>query len=281
MRTYTPKPGEITRQWHVVDATDVVLGRLASQVAALLRGKHKATFAPHVDTGDFVIVVNADKVALTGAKAEKKRAGSGSPQPSPSTGPFPRFRTPSRPPRRTSRRWGRRSRGFTPRERRGRVTARGNSPLVEAAPMGMGGRWPGGVGHTERDALAQSPRPHRRHAGAGGPAGHPRVRRPGSRRPPHPRGHRALDHLGSLPHLAAGASGPAAGAACTSCGPRPAGEACGPGLARGGSRVQPTHTHAGGSTRGLIPTAITRGSGPNPPARRRPPRAPRRRRRHR
>ncbi|MCB0915388.1 MAG: 50S ribosomal protein L13 [Actinobacteria bacterium] len=74
MRTYTPKPGEITRQWHVVDATDVVLGRLASQVAALLRGKHKATFAPHVDTGDFVIVVNADKVALTGAKAEKKLA---------------------------------------------------------------------------------------------------------------------------------------------------------------------------------------------------------------
>ena len=74
MRTYTPKPGEITRQWHVVDATDVVLGRLASQVAALLRGKHKATFAPHVDTGDFVIVVNADKVALTGAKAEQKLA---------------------------------------------------------------------------------------------------------------------------------------------------------------------------------------------------------------
>lgn len=72
MRTYTPKPGEITRQWHVVDATDVVLGRLASQVAALLRGKHKATFAPHVDTGDFVIVVNADKVALTGSKATDK-----------------------------------------------------------------------------------------------------------------------------------------------------------------------------------------------------------------
>ena len=74
MRTYTPKAAEITRQWHVIDATDVVLGRLASQTAALLRGKHKATFAPHVDTGDFVIIINADKVALTGAKAEQKRA---------------------------------------------------------------------------------------------------------------------------------------------------------------------------------------------------------------
>ena len=74
MRTYTPKPGEITRAWHVIDATDVVLGRLASQTAILLRGKHKATFAPHVDTGDFVIIVNAEKVVLTGAKAEQKKA---------------------------------------------------------------------------------------------------------------------------------------------------------------------------------------------------------------
>lgn len=74
MRTYTPKPGEITRQWHVIDATDVVLGRLASHTATLLRGKHKTIFAPHVDTGDFVIIVNADKVALTGAKLEQKRA---------------------------------------------------------------------------------------------------------------------------------------------------------------------------------------------------------------
>ncbi len=74
MRTYTPKAAEITRQWHVIDATDVVLGRLASQTAALLRGKHKATFAPHVDTGDFVIIINADKVALTGAKLQQKRA---------------------------------------------------------------------------------------------------------------------------------------------------------------------------------------------------------------
>ncbi|MGB7819714.1 MAG: 50S ribosomal protein L13 [Ornithinibacter sp.] len=74
MRTYTPKPGEITRAWHVIDASDVVLGRLASQTAILLRGKHKPTFAPHVDTGDFVIIINADKVALTGAKLEKKKA---------------------------------------------------------------------------------------------------------------------------------------------------------------------------------------------------------------
>jgi len=74
VRTYTPKPGDVQRQWHVIDATDVVLGRLASQVAVLLRGKHKPTFAPHVDTGDFVVVINADKVALTGNKLEQKRA---------------------------------------------------------------------------------------------------------------------------------------------------------------------------------------------------------------
>jgi len=74
VRTYTPKPGDISRQWHVIDATDVVLGRLASQTAILLRGKHKPTFAPHMDMGDFVIIINADKVALTGAKLEQKRA---------------------------------------------------------------------------------------------------------------------------------------------------------------------------------------------------------------
>jgi large subunit ribosomal protein L13 len=74
VRTYTPKPGHVQRQWHVIDATDVVLGRLASHVAVLLRGKHKPVFAPHVDTGDFVVVVNADKVALTGNKRQQKLA---------------------------------------------------------------------------------------------------------------------------------------------------------------------------------------------------------------
>ncbi|MHB1064718.1 MAG: 50S ribosomal protein L13 [Georgenia sp.] len=74
MRTYTPKPGDVTKNWYVIDATDVVLGRLATQVATLLRGKHKPTFAPHVDGGDFVIVINADKVALTGSKREQKFA---------------------------------------------------------------------------------------------------------------------------------------------------------------------------------------------------------------
>ncbi|MFP5334273.1 MAG: 50S ribosomal protein L13 [Actinomycetes bacterium] len=74
MRTYTPKPGDVERQWHVIDATDVVLGRLASHTAHLLRGKHKPVFAPHVDTGDFVIIVNADKVALSGSKREQKKA---------------------------------------------------------------------------------------------------------------------------------------------------------------------------------------------------------------
>ncbi|MFM8773652.1 MAG: 50S ribosomal protein L13 [Actinomycetota bacterium] len=72
MRTYTPKPGEVTREWLVIDATDVVLGRLASQAAILLRGKHKPVFAPHVDTGDFVVIINADKVVLSGSKPEQK-----------------------------------------------------------------------------------------------------------------------------------------------------------------------------------------------------------------
>lgn len=74
MRTYSPKPGDISREWHVIDATDIVLGRLAVQTANLLRGKHKPIFAPHVDTGDFVIIVNAEKVALSGTKKTTKMA---------------------------------------------------------------------------------------------------------------------------------------------------------------------------------------------------------------
>ena len=74
MRTYSPKPADVTREWHVIDATDVTLGRLAVQIATLLRGKHKPTFAPHMDNGDFVIVVNAGKVALTGNKRQTKVA---------------------------------------------------------------------------------------------------------------------------------------------------------------------------------------------------------------
>ena len=74
MRTYSPKPADIQREWHVIDATDVVLGRLAVQAANLIRGKHKTIFAPHVATGDFVIIVNADKVALSGNKKNTKIA---------------------------------------------------------------------------------------------------------------------------------------------------------------------------------------------------------------
>ncbi len=72
MRTFSPKPGDITRAWHVIDATDVVLGRLASQAAQLLRGKHKAIYAPHADTGDFVVIINAEKVAISGNKRDTK-----------------------------------------------------------------------------------------------------------------------------------------------------------------------------------------------------------------
>ena len=74
MRTYSPKPADINREWLVIDATDVVLGRLASQTARLLRGKHKPTYAPHMDMGDFVIIVNASKVALAGDKKNTKLA---------------------------------------------------------------------------------------------------------------------------------------------------------------------------------------------------------------
>jgi len=70
--TYSPKVSEIERDWHLVDAEGMVLGRLATEVATLLRGKHKPTFAPHIDTGDHVVIVNADKVVLTGGKADSK-----------------------------------------------------------------------------------------------------------------------------------------------------------------------------------------------------------------
>lgn len=72
MKTYMAKPAEVERKWYVVDATDMVLGRLASQVAMVLHGKNKPTFTPNVDTGDYVIIINADKVRLTGKKLEKK-----------------------------------------------------------------------------------------------------------------------------------------------------------------------------------------------------------------
>ena len=74
MRTYSPKPGDADKTWYVIDAPDVVRGRLAAQTAALLRGKHKPTFAPHMDMGDNVIIINADKVALTGKKLDQKMA---------------------------------------------------------------------------------------------------------------------------------------------------------------------------------------------------------------
>ena len=74
MRTYSPKPSEVRRAWHVIDADGLVLGRLATEVAGLLRGKHKPMYAPHLDTGDHVIVVNASKVVLTSDKAAKKEA---------------------------------------------------------------------------------------------------------------------------------------------------------------------------------------------------------------
>jgi large subunit ribosomal protein L13 len=72
IKTYTPKPADIQREWFVIDAKDQTLGRLATQVAVLLRGKHKPIFAPHMDVGDYVIVINADKIRVTGRKLDQK-----------------------------------------------------------------------------------------------------------------------------------------------------------------------------------------------------------------
>lgn len=72
VRTYSPKASEITREWHVVDAEGLVLGRMATEVARILRGKHKPTYTQHMDTGDHVIIINADKVVLTSGKADRK-----------------------------------------------------------------------------------------------------------------------------------------------------------------------------------------------------------------
>ena len=74
MKTYYAKTGEVEREWLLVDATDQVLGRLSSEVAQILKGKHRPQYTPHVDTGDFVVVVNADKIVLTGNKMEDKKA---------------------------------------------------------------------------------------------------------------------------------------------------------------------------------------------------------------
>ncbi|NDD90657.1 50S ribosomal protein L13 [bacterium] len=76
-RTFSPKPADIQRDWIIIDAEDVVLGRLASHAAVLLRGKHKPTFAQHMDMGDHVIIINAEKVALTGSKLTQKLAHNG------------------------------------------------------------------------------------------------------------------------------------------------------------------------------------------------------------
>ena len=70
MKTFSAKPQDVRREWHLVDATDKTLGRLASEVAFRLRGKHKPTYTPHVDTGDHIVIVNADKVKVTGKKME-------------------------------------------------------------------------------------------------------------------------------------------------------------------------------------------------------------------
>ena len=107
-KTYSPKAGEIVREWHVVDATDVPLGRLSTDVARLLTGKHKPQFATHLDTGDFVIVVNAERAILTGRKEDDKIY----------------YRTSGRP-------------GGLKQEKAGHLRGRRPTQLVEAAVKGM------------------------------------------------------------------------------------------------------------------------------------------------
>ena len=72
MKTYSAKPSEVERKWHLIDAEGLVLGRMAAEIAKILRGKHKPMFTPHIDTGDHVVVINAEKVAMTGRKREQK-----------------------------------------------------------------------------------------------------------------------------------------------------------------------------------------------------------------
>ena len=147
MRTFSPKAGDIQRQWHVIDASDVVLGRLASQVAILLRGKHKPVFAPHIDTGDFVVVVYAEKVALSGNKLQDKRAyrhsgyprirwaGTCSANSRSTRAPITRIRPSSRP----------RSRSSRSRSRRGRPLAAGDAATMTRADEEVRGKYRGRV----------------------------------------------------------------------------------------------------------------------------------------
>ena len=72
MKTFSAKPADVERSWHIIDAKDQIVGKVAVEAARLLRGKHKAIFTPHIDTGDFVVIINAEKVALSGAKREQK-----------------------------------------------------------------------------------------------------------------------------------------------------------------------------------------------------------------
>ena len=73
MKTYSAKPGEIEQKWHLVDGSDQIVGRLASEIATILMGKHRPEYTPHVDTGDFVVVINAEKVVFTGKKWQQKK----------------------------------------------------------------------------------------------------------------------------------------------------------------------------------------------------------------
>ena len=112
MRTFSAKPQEVKRDWFVVDAKDKILGRLATEIARRLRGKHKPEYTPHVDTGDFIVVVNADKLRVTGAKAEQKVYHRHSGYPESMRTPLPNCN--SGRPRACSRR---RSRGCCPKDR--------------------------------------------------------------------------------------------------------------------------------------------------------------------
>ena len=153
MKTYSPKPEHIERRWYVIDASDKVLGRLASEAAALLRGKHKPIFAPHMDTGDHVIIVNADKVVSPAARRSRS---------SPTATRVPR-RHHGDPIRRADAhtvrcsRWRRRSRACCPKNRLGRAMSR-KLHVMAGPDHPHGAQRP--VDYTARSA-----------AGVGGPAG--------------------------------------------------------------------------------------------------------------
>jgi large subunit ribosomal protein L13 len=192
MKTYSPKPRDIERRWYVIDADGVVLGRLASETAAILRGKHKPIYAPHADTGDHVIVINAAKIRVTGGKETKKTVYRHSGYPGGLTeASLDRLLT-----QRPSTVIERAVRGMLPKNSLGRSMLRKLSVYdgadhphaaqkPEALSLGQVPRWEGLPVHEAPVAAAKTPatKPARKPAATKAPAPKPAAKKPASRKP--------------------------------------------------------------------------------------------------